>query len=81
MSNYYSNPTANAAIGTVDREIRQKTKLARRYKRLRRSGPLSPAQEARVRQELRGIFRPLLKIALEEDPFSPDPEKGKGGTA
>ena len=39
--NHYSNPTANAAIGTVDREIRMMRKRAQQIKRLRRQGRLT----------------------------------------
>ncbi len=65
MSNYRSDPTATAAIGAVDKEIRQMTKRAKRIKELRRRGLLTPEAEARARREFSGIFRSLLREALE----------------
>ena len=54
---YYSNPTANAAMGAVDKEIRTKKKLAKRLKILRKQGLLSETQIAVYRCEFRGIYR------------------------
>ncbi len=65
MSSYYSNPTANAAMGAVDKEIRQMAKRATRIKALRKTGRLTPEIEARARREFTGIFRPLLERALD----------------
>lgn len=66
MSNYRPDPTANAAIGAVDKEIRLKAKRAKRIKELRQRGLLTPAAEAQARREFTGIFRHLLKEALED---------------
>ena len=67
---YYSNPTANAAIGTVDREIRKMEKRAKRLKERKERGQLSPQQEAAAYRQFTGIFRPILERALrgEADP-------------
>lgn len=61
---YYSNPTANAAIGTIDREIRKMEKRAKRLKERKERGQLSPAQEAAAYRQFTGIFRPILERTL-----------------
>ena len=63
---YYSNPTENAAIGAVDRELRAMRKRAKQLQALRRQGLLTPQLEARARKEFTGIFRPLLREILED---------------
>jgi len=45
---YYSNPTANAAMGAVDREIRIMKKRATEIRRLRKQGRLTPQMQAEV---------------------------------
>ena len=52
MSSYYSNPTANRAIGSVDKLIAIKRKRAQRLYKLSLEGRLGP----RVREELRREF-------------------------
>jgi hypothetical protein len=64
--NHYSNPTANAAIGTVDREIRVMRKRAQQIKRLRRQGRLTPQEEALARKQFVGIYRRFLLEALKD---------------
>ena len=54
---YYSNPTANAAIGSIDKEIRAKQKMAKSLKELRKKGLLSDEAIAGVKSEFPGIFR------------------------
>jgi len=66
MSNHYSNPTANAAIGAVDREINRMRKKAARLKALHRQGKLTQQELARARKEFTGIYRRILLEALEE---------------
>ena len=61
MSNYYSNPTANAAIGAVDKEIARMRKWARDLKKRRRQGRLTPQELARARRAFTGIHRHLLR--------------------
>ena len=63
---YYSNPTANAAIGAVDKEMKAMQKKARRLKELRRKGLLTPQEEALARRQFIGIYRRLLEEALRD---------------
>lgn len=63
---YYSNPTANAAIGAVDKEMKAMQKKALRLKELRRKGLLTPQEEALARRQFIGIYRRLLEDALRD---------------
>ena len=62
----YSNnsPTSSAAIGNVERQLRQMRREAERIRRRYLHGLLSPEEEEQARQKFRGIFRPLLEDAL-----------------
>jgi len=64
MANYYSNPTENAAIGAVDKELSAMRKKARRLKTLHQRGLLTPEEETRARREFRGIYARFLREAL-----------------
>lgn len=63
---HYSNPTANAAIGAVDREIRMMRKRADQIKRCRQQGLLTPEELATARKQFIGIYARLLREALED---------------
>ena len=64
--NHYSNPTANAAIGAVDREIRMMRKRAEQIKRRHKQGLLTPEELAKARKQFIGIYARLLREALED---------------
>ena len=66
MANHRNDPTANAALGSIDREIRENRRRARAAARMIRSGQLTPEQEYRLRRSFTGIFKRLLDEALEE---------------
>lgn len=63
---HYSNPTANAAIGTVDREIRMMRKRAEQIKRRRKNGQLTNEELALARKQFVGIYARFLREALED---------------
>lgn len=63
---HYSNPTANAAIGTVDREIRMMRKRAEQIKRRRQNGLLTPEELATARKQFVGIYARFLREALKD---------------
>ena len=63
---HYSNPIANAAIGTVDREIRMMRKRTEQIKRRRQQGLLTPEELARARKQFIGIYARFLREALED---------------
>ena len=64
--NHYSNPTANAAIGAVDREINLMRKRAEQIKRRRQKGLLTTAEVALAKKQFIGIYRRFLRDALED---------------
>ena len=64
--NNYSNPTANGAIGAVDREIRKMCKQAEQIMRRRQRGLLTPEELAAARKQFVGIHALLLREALED---------------
>lgn len=64
--NHYSNPTANAAIGAVDREIRVMRKRAVQIKHRRQQGLLTPDELAKARKQFIGIYARFLREALED---------------
>lgn len=66
MSSYYSNPTANAAIGAVDKEIARMKKWAKELKKRRLRGQLTPRELALARRCFTGIYRRFLREALED---------------
>ena len=63
---YYSNPTENAAVGTVDRELKRLQKLAKQIRQRNRKGLLAPAEIAHARRQFAGIYSRFLREALEE---------------
>lgn len=64
MANYRNDPTANAAIGAIDRELRQKVREAEAIREKRRRGELTPEEELEARRRFTGIFRHILEDAL-----------------
>lgn len=57
----YSNPTANAAIGAVEREMKKKEKKIKYARELYQQGKLSDDMKLSLYREFRGIYKPLLK--------------------
>ena len=74
MADYYRNPTASAAIGSVDKEIARIRKRAKQLRSLRSQGRLTPAMLAAERQHCSGIFRRVLENELRK-PFIPEGEE------
>ena len=66
MSNYYRDPTASAAIGTVDKEIRRMERLAKRFRDIRKHRPLTAEEVTHAHRSFIGIHRRFLKVALED---------------
>ena len=56
----YSNPTANAAIGAIEREMKAKEKKVKVAKELYSQGKLSDDMMISLYREFKGIYRPLL---------------------
>ena len=63
---HYANPTANAAIGAVDRELRMMRKRADQIKLRHKQGLLTPEELAQARKQFIGIYARFLREALED---------------
>lgn len=57
MNYNHSDPTANAALGAFDRELRNARKQGQRLRALRLSGHLTYEEERRTLDRLKGVFR------------------------
>lgn len=60
-----NDPTANAAIGAVDRELKRMRREAEHLRTMRQRGHLTPEQEERARARYTGIFRPIWTEVME----------------
>lgn len=63
---HYSNPTANMALGSVERELKQMKKEAKYIRRLHRMGLLTPEDLAWANRRFTGIYRRFLLKALAD---------------
>lgn len=66
MANYRNDPTANAAIGAIDRELRQKAEEAGKLREKKLRGELTREEEREACRRFTGIFRHLIEEALDE---------------
>jgi hypothetical protein len=64
MSNYIKDPTAGAAIGSIDREFNALRKWALKIQSLKKSGLLTAEYERRAAKHFVGIYRHLFLKAL-----------------
>lgn len=65
MSSYYSNPTANAAIGAVDKEIARMRKWTLELAKRRRQGRLTSRELEQARRAFTGIYRRFLREVMD----------------
>lgn len=63
---HYSNPTANTAIGRVDRELEYMRKKAAHIRARRLRGQLSQSELTAARKQFIGIYANLLRDALQD---------------
>lgn len=63
---HFSDPTANAAIGSVDREIKMTRRRAEQLKRRHQKKPLTPQELALAQKQFVGIHRRFLREAQED---------------
>ena len=64
---YYSDPTASAALGSINREFSRLEKRAKRLRALYKEGKLSDEALERARGEFRGIYRHVLDNVLRQE--------------
>ena len=70
---YYSDPTANMAVGSVNREFSEYEKKAKELWRLYEGGKLSDAQMEKARVQFKGVFKYVFYSALpKETPKNPN---------
>ncbi len=65
MSNY-ADPTANAALGTVEKEWREKKKLARKLRHIYKLGLMDDRLRAYANHQFTGIFSPLYREIFQD---------------
>ena len=63
---HYSNPTANTAIGAVDREIRVMRKRAEQIKHRHQQGLLTKEELSNARKQFVGIYARFFREALRD---------------
>lgn len=65
MKTTYSDPTANAAVGAVDRELRRRRAEAECIAQRVRRGEMTAKEIADARRRFTGIYKLLLERALK----------------
>ena len=65
---YYSDPTAAAAMGNINREYSALVKKAKRIRKRYRSGKLTEAELNQARTQFKGLFKNVLDQVLSEEP-------------
>ncbi len=64
---YYSDPTANMALGNINREFSNHIKKAKKLRKLYEKGKLSPGDLQKAQAQFRGLYRHVLQNVLEEE--------------
>lgn len=63
----YSDPTANMALGNINREFSRLEKKARRLRQRYEEGRLSEAALLRAQENFTGIYRHVLTNVMKEE--------------
>ena len=64
---YYSDPTANKALGSINREFSRLEKKAKNLRKRYREGRLSEEALERAHSQFTGIYKHVLDHVLAED--------------
>ena len=64
---FHSDPTANAAIGSINREFSRYEKKAKRLIKLLNEGKITQEHIEKAQSEFTGIYRHILKNTLKEE--------------
>lgn len=64
---YYSDPTAQKALGEIGREFSRLERKAKRLKALLKSGAISETELEESSKQFRGLYRHVLTNVLEAD--------------
>ena len=70
---YYSDPTANMALGSINREFSKLEKKAKQLRKRLDEGSISREAVQRAQSQFTGLYRHVLTLALE----APAKEEGK----
>lgn len=62
---YYSDPTANMAIGNINKEFSKLEKKAKRLIELYDEGKVTPEALERAQTQFKGLYRHVLTHAIE----------------
>ena len=68
MGYYHRDPTANMALGTINREFSRLEKKARLLRKLQDEGKLSPQALQEAQSQFKGIYRHILTNELNRPP-------------
>ena len=64
---YYSDPTAQMALGEINREFSKLEKKAKRLKALLKSGAISEKELEKASKQFSGLYRHVLTNVLVAD--------------
>ena len=64
---YYSDPTAAAALGEINREFSKLEKKAKNLRKLLKAGKLTPEALENAQKQFKGIYRYVLDNILEQE--------------
>ncbi|MBE6750322.1 MAG: hypothetical protein E7560_04085 [Ruminococcaceae bacterium] len=65
---YYSDPTASAALGNINREFSKLEKKAKNLRKLFAEGKISEKTLKKAQSQFTGIYRYVLDNALNSEP-------------
>lgn len=65
--NYYSDPTAAKALGSINREFSRLEKKAKKLRKRFEEGEITAADLERAQAQFTGIYRHVLKHVLAEE--------------
>lgn len=68
MSNHYSDPTANAAMGAVDKKIAYYQKWNKRLLHLKANGAMTREDLEKARREFTGFYSRFLTVDQPHPP-------------
>ena len=64
--NHYSDPTANKALGSINREFARLEKKAKKLRTLWKEGKITEQDLERAQSQFTGIYRHVLHHVLAE---------------
>ena len=64
--NHYSDPTAARALSGINREFSRLEKRAKKLRRLRDEGRITPEALEKAQEEFTGLYRHVLTLELNK---------------